>query len=233
MSSLSKGTAKGPACGQRPPGQRWPGGRCREGGGAPGAAGVPETNGHARSEGISIGVILGFPSEIAEELQRWRASFGDPMAAVIPAHITLVTTTMTQDWEATRSHVRDVARKQEPFTVTIAGTGSFRPVSPVVFLNVEDGFGDCVNLHRQLQAGPLERELPFAYHPHVTVAHDVAPESLDEAETALSDYRATFPVASMGLYEHDDNGIWQLREELDFGTEPDDDRGPDSAAGAR
>ena len=29
----------------------------------------------------------------------------------------------------------------------------------------------------------------------------------------------------MGLYEHDDNGIWQLREELDFGTEPDDDGG--------
>jgi 2'-5' RNA ligase len=178
-------------------------------------------------------VILGVPTEIAEELQRWRASFGDPMAAVIPAHITLVTTTMTQDWEATRNHVRNVASRQEPFNVTIAGTGSFRPVSPVVFLNVEDGFGDCVSLHQQLQAGPLERELPFAYHPHVTVAHDVAPESLDEAETALKDYRATFPVASMGLYEHDDNGIWQLREELDFGTESDNDRGEDGARGAR
>ena len=111
-------------------------------------------------------------------------------------------------------------------TVTIAGTGTFRPVSPVVFLNVEDGFGDCVNLHRKLSR-PLKRELPFAYHPHVTVAHDVAPESLDEAETVLKDYRASFPVASMGLYEHDDNGIWQLREELDFGTQPDHDGGPD------
>jgi 2'-5' RNA ligase len=188
-------------------------------------------NGQARSEGVSIGVILGFPPDIAEELQRWRASFGDPMAGVIPAHITLVTTTMTQDWDATRSHVREIARRQAPFTVTISGTGSFRPVSPVVFLNVEDGFGECVRLHRQLQSGPLETELPFAYHPHVTIAHDVAPESLDEAETALKDYRVTFPVASMGLYEHDDNGIWQLREELDFGTEPDDDGG--RPAGAR
>ena len=186
-----------------------------------------------RSEGMSIGVILRFPADIAEELQRWRASFGDPMATVVPAHITLVTTTMTQDWAATQRHVRNVARGQEPFTVTIAGTGSFRPVSPVVFLNVEDGFGDCVNLHRQLQSGPLERELPFGYHPHVTVAHDVAPESLDEAEMVLKDYRATFPVASMGLYEHDDNGIWQLREELDFGIKPDHDRGPDGTPDAR
>jgi 2'-5' RNA ligase len=181
---------------------------------------------------MSVGVILGFPPDIAAELQRWRASFGDPMAGVIPAHITLVTTTPTKDWEATRSHVREVARRQAPFTVTISGTGSFRPVSPVVFLNVEDGFGDCVNLHEQLQTGPLERDLPFAYHPHVTIAHDVAPESLDEAETVLKDYRVTFPVASMGLYEHDNNGIWQLREELDFGIETDHTRGPSGAGGA-
>ena len=154
---------------------------------------------------MSVGVILGFPPDIAEELQRWRASFGDPMAGVIPAHITLVTTTLTQDWEATRSHVREVARRQAPFTVTIAGTGSFRPVSPVVFLNVEDGFGDCVRpAPNSSRPGRWRRELPFAYHPHVTIAHDVAPESLDEAETVLKDYRATFPVVSMGLYEHDD-----------------------------
>ena len=178
-------------------------------------------HGRTPSDEISVGVILGFPPEIAEELQRWRASFGDPMAGVVPAHITLVTTTPTQDWEATRRHVREVARCQSPFMVTIAGTGTFRPVSPVVFINVEDGFDHCVDLHRKLQQGPLHRELPFAYHPHVTIAHDVAPESLDEAETVLKNYRATFPVVSMGLYEHDADGIWQLREELDFGTETD------------
>lgn len=176
-------------------------------------------------EGMSLGVILGFPPGIAEELQRWRASFGDPMATVIPAHITLVTTTPTDDWEAARDHVREVARTQAPFMVTIAGTGSFRPVSPVVFINVEEGFEECVELHEKLQTGPLARDLPFAYHPHVTIAHDVAPESLDEAETVLKDYRATFPVVSMGLYEHDANGIWQLREELDFGTQTDNDGG--------
>ncbi len=46
---------------------------------------------------MCVGVILGFPPEIARELQEWRASFGDPMAEVIPAHITLITTTPTQD----------------------------------------------------------------------------------------------------------------------------------------
>jgi 2'-5' RNA ligase len=173
----------------------------------------------------SVGVILGFPPDIAAELQRWRASFGDPLAGVVPAHITLVTTTPTHDWQATLDHVREVARGQSPFMVTIAGTGSFRPVSPVVFITVEEGFEQCVELHEKLQRGPLARELPFAYHPHVTIAHDVAPEALDEAETVLKGYRASFPVVSMGLYEHDADGIWQLREELDFGTETDNDAG--------
>jgi 2'-5' RNA ligase len=171
-----------------------------------------------------IGVILGFPPRVAKELQQWRASFGDPMAGIIPAHITLITTTPTLDWDSTLDHVREVARRQSPFTISISGTGSFRPVSPVVFLNVEEGFGECVKLHEQLQTGPLERDLPFPYHPHVTVAHDVSPESLDAAEIALSDYSTTFTVDSMGLYEHDSNGIWQLREELDFGSDGDEER---------
>lgn len=179
----------------------------------------------SRQEDISVGVILGFPAEVAGELQSWRASFGDPLAEVVPAHITLVTTTPTTDWDATLAHVRSVARGQRPFRVTISGTGTFRPVSPVVFIKVEDGFAECVDLHGKLQQGPLHRDLPFAYHPHVTIAHDVAPESLDEAETVLKSYRASFPVASMGLYEHGADGIWQLREELDFGTETDNNAG--------
>ncbi|WP_415855082.1 2'-5' RNA ligase family protein [Sinomonas sp. G460-2] len=164
-----------------------------------------------------VGVILGFPEDVAAELRAWRASFGDPMAHVIPAHITLVTTTETEDWDATLSHVRRVASQQAPFRVTVAGTGSFRPVSDVVFLNVSEGFDECVRLHADLQRGPLERELPFPYHPHVTVAHDVESARLDAAEEALRYYSTSFTVASMGLYEHDAHGLWQLREELDFG----------------
>jgi len=102
----------------------------------------------------------------------------------------------------------------------------------VVFIKVEDGFDQCVELHEKLQQGPLQRDLPFAFHPHVTIAHDVSPESLDEAETVLKSYKATFPVVSMGLYEHDADGIWQLREELDFGTETDNDAGTRFADGA-
>lgn len=164
-----------------------------------------------------VGIVIAIPEPLADELRRWRASFGDPLADVVPAHITLVTTTYYDDWDATVEHVRKVARRQSSFRVRINGTASFRPISPVVYLNVTEGFDDCVQLHQRLQAGPLKRKLPFDFHPHVTVAHDVADESMDKAEELLRSYDASFDISTMGLYEHDSNGVWRLREELNFG----------------
>ncbi len=38
----------------------------------------------------TIGVAIAVPEPWAGELQRYRASFGDPLAEAIPTHITLV-----------------------------------------------------------------------------------------------------------------------------------------------
>ena len=43
-------------------------------------------------------------------------------------------------------------------------------------------------------APELHRELRFPYHPHVTVAQDVAPEALDKAYEDLADFSALFEV---------------------------------------
>ncbi|MCZ2403048.1 2'-5' RNA ligase family protein [Paenarthrobacter sp. Z7-10] len=163
------------------------------------------------------GVVIALPEPLASDLLRWRLSFGDTGAEVIPAHITLVTTTPVGDWQATASHVRRIAARQRPFTVMIEGTSSFRPISPVVYLKVRQGFENCVSLHADLQLGPLQRILPFPYHPHITVAHGVSDENLDEAQETLRNFRASFPVRSMGLYEHSSSGVWKLQEEFSFG----------------
>ena len=179
-----------------------------------------ERPGPAGQRTSCVGVTLPVPEPLASELEQWRASFGDPMAALVPPHITLITTTPATDWEWTLEHVRAVAQKQDPFTVTLSGTGSFRPLSPVVFLRVREGFEACVKLHSRLQRGPLERDLEFPFHPHVTVAHDVSEASMDEAMERLHSFEASFTVRTMGLYEHEPTGLWRLREELTFGQDP-------------
>ncbi len=175
-----------------------------------------------------VGVVIAVPEPIAGELERWRASFGDPMAAVVPPHITLITTTPATDWPATIAHVRSVATIQREFPVTLKSTGTFRPLTPVVYINVAEGFDSCVDLHTRLQQGPLERELAFPYHPHVTVAHDVSDASMDSAEDQLHSFEASFTVRTMGLYEHDTSGVWKLKEELSFGQV---DHHPDGRSG--
>ena len=40
-----------------------------------------------------------------------------------------------------------VAARRRPFRLTLRGTGTFRPVSPVVYLRVDEGWDECVGLH--------------------------------------------------------------------------------------
>ncbi len=164
-----------------------------------------------------VGIIVALPEPLAAEVTAYRHSFGDSLAAVIPAHITLITTTPIGDWAETVRHVRHVAARQRPFQVSVRGTGSFRPVSEVVYLQLRSGFDECVQLHQELRSGPLARDLVFDFHPHITVAHDISPAGLDEAARTLAEFEATFPVTGMGLYVHDDSGVWLLKEELKFG----------------
>uniref|UniRef100_UPI0019638830 2'-5' RNA ligase family protein n=1 Tax=Escherichia coli TaxID=562 RepID=UPI0019638830 len=79
-----------------------------------------------------------------------------------------------------------------PFDIHLRGSASFRPVSPVVFVTLALGISDCERLESKVRSGVLARELKFPYHPHVTVAHDLPEEQLDQADEALASYDAWF-----------------------------------------
>ena len=94
----------------------------------------------------------------------------------------------------------------------LSGTGTFRPLSPVVFVQVVEGAEACTWLQKQVRdaSGPLARELQFPYHPHVTVAHGIAEEAMDRAFAELADYEAEWPCTGFALYEQGaDGGVAQ------------------------
>jgi 2'-5' RNA ligase len=167
----------------------------------------------------TIGVAVAIPDPYGSELQRRRASFGDPLASSIPAHITLVPPTRVPaaalgDIER---HLRTAALGERPFRVHLRGTGTFRPVSPVVFVALAEGIGDCERLERKVRRGPLAAERAFPYHPHVTVAHRLPDDVLDRAFKELTHYECEFAVAAIWLYEHDADGVWRPRSEVPLG----------------
>ncbi len=167
---------------------------------------------------VTIGVVLDIPQPHADFLRRCRADFGDPLAEAIPPHITLLPPTPVPEDEdqAIQDHLAAVAAVTAPFGITLAGTGTFRPISPVVFVTLEDGAEHCADLQRLLRTGPLKRTLEFDYHPHVTVAHHLDDAAMDKAEQELGDYRARFEATGLNFYEHDGDGIWQLRRRFGF-----------------
>ena len=167
----------------------------------------------------TIGVSIAVPEPHGAALQRLREDFGDPRAQAIPAHITILPPTVVEDDERERfeKHLRWVCDTVAPFEVHLRGTGTFRPVSPVVFVQLAAGIAQCEAIEAAVRSGPVVRELDFNYHPHVTVAHHLPDEALDRAFEELSTFEVRFTAAAVHLYEHGADEVWRPVSTFDFG----------------
>jgi 2'-5' RNA ligase len=174
-----------------------------------------------------VGVSIPIPAPYGLQLQQRRASYGDPQADMTPAHITLLGPTDVADQEFAElvEHLDDVARKVDPFVVVLRGTGTFRPVSDVVFVQVARGISACEQLEQAIRKGRWGAELAFPYHPHVTVAHGVGEAQLDRAFDDLAQFAATFEVRSFELYVRDDGGTWVPVRDFHLGGGPEEATG--------
>ena len=168
----------------------------------------------------TIGVAVSIPEPWGEQLRAHRASFGDPAAYAIPTHVTLLPPTPV--WAdadpLVERHLTAVAAAAQPFDIHLRGTATFRPVSPVVFIQLVEGIGGCERLERAIRSGPLRRTLQFYYHPHVTEAHHLPDEALDRAFRELSDFECRFRVEEFHLYEHGADGVWRPERAFGFGS---------------
>ncbi|GAA3154619.1 2'-5' RNA ligase family protein [Blastococcus jejuensis] len=169
----------------------------------------------APPETAVIGVVVPVPEPWAQLLVDWRAKVGDPQANVVPPHVTLLPPTEVACTERTMisAHLAQVARSHAPFDMHLSGTGTFTPVSDVVFVAVARGIGNCELIANDVRRGPLARSLAFPYHPHVTVAHDVTGDMLELAYSGLADLSAEFHVAHFTEYEQTPSGAWAVARE--------------------
>jgi 2'-5' RNA ligase len=166
-----------------------------------------------------IGVAIGIPEPYTSELQGWRERLGDPNASDIPPHVTLLPPTElhTDDLAEVEEHLQSLAQDHGSFTMHLRGSGTFRPISPVVFVPLVQGIGECEQLEVAVRSGPLLREVRFPYHPHVTVAHDVEDAMLDRAFAELAAYDARFPVWGFSLFEKGRDAVWRPQRDFPFG----------------
>ncbi|MGR7023865.1 2'-5' RNA ligase family protein [Geodermatophilus sp. URMC 62] len=169
----------------------------------------------ALPETCVVGVLVPVPEPWAQLLVDWRVKVGDAQATLVPPHVTLLPPTEVPRSEraAISEHLASVADGHPPFEMHLSGTGTFAPVSDVVFVAVAKGIGNCELLASDVRSGPLARTLSFPYHPHVTVAHDVPRDMLELAYTGLGDLAAEFRVSSFTEYEQTPAGVWTVARE--------------------
>ncbi|MDF3298287.1 2'-5' RNA ligase family protein [Streptomyces tropicalis] len=170
---------------------------------------------------VTIGVSIAVPEPHGSLLQERRAGFGDAAAHGIPTHVTLLPPTEVEAGRlpAVEAHLTEVAAAGRPFTMRLSGTGTFRPVSPVVFVRVAEGAEVCTWLQQRVReaSGPVARDLLFPYHPHVTVAHGIDEAAMDRAFAELADYEASWPCSGFALYEQGPDGVWRRLRDFPFG----------------
>lgn len=165
-----------------------------------GAHGTPGT--------VTVGVVVFVPQPTAGRLTRIRSQAGDPHGDLIAPHVTLLPPTnrpVHQMKEITR-HLRRVGRRHPPFPIRLAGTGTFRPITPVVFARLTDGVEGCEALETSIRTGVLQRSLPFDYHPHITLAAQLPDDVLDRVEQGMAQFQDTFAVREFHLVCFESDG---------------------------
>ncbi|MDA1361940.1 2'-5' RNA ligase family protein [Glycomyces luteolus] len=163
-----------------------------------------------REKVVTVGVAIPVPSPWREILDEARIASGDLLGGTVPAHLTLLgpTEIPAATLEGYKAHLAAVANGCPRFDLHLRGTGSFRPVTEVVFVAVVDGIAICEQLESAIRQGPASRERNFPYHPHVTIAQNVGTAALDRAFQSLAGFEAKFRVESFTLYTHPSPGDW-------------------------
>jgi 2'-5' RNA ligase len=164
----------------------------------------------------TIGVSIAVPEPWGSRLQDFRVTNGDAQGSSIPTHITLVPPieVAADRLPEVERHLVSVAASAPSYDIHLRGTGTFRPVSPVVFLSLVEGISQTERLAHDCRRGPLALDLSHPYHPHVTVAHLLDDDRLDRAFEEMADFECAFSATEFHLYVLDADRGWKATHDF-------------------
>lgn len=126
--------------------------------------------------------VVAFPrSEALDAIEALRRRF-DPLASVLPAHVTLVFPfAAVHALDSLRPHLEAAVGAHAPFEILLGSATAAE--EEYIILDVIDGAGAIRTLHDRLYAGPLSahRSADRLYRPHVTLGRLRDARALTEA----------------------------------------------------
>lgn len=163
-----------------------------------------------------LSLVLDVPACVHEDVMQWRSHHCSHPGH--PLHITVFIAELGERPEESAerflSEFEDLCLGLGPGRITLTGTGTFRPMSDVVFLSVGDGTEFLHELHNRCLK-LLDSASPFLYHPHMTLTQNEGRRTLEAALADFRDFTATFPVTGLDAYIGDETG-WRSLGRVDL-----------------
>lgn len=144
---------------------------------------------------VYIGMIIRLPEPYCSQLAKITKTDG------IPPHVTIVEPRPV-DAElvpAIRQEAERLCADFSPFVISFGKVGDFRPVSQVVYIEVQRGFRACKELAKRLRFGPLSGQARFPYYPHITLGANVTNQDLDQVASLCKQSHGFFMVNGIDL----------------------------------
>jgi 2'-5' RNA ligase len=135
----------------------------------------------------SFALVSYLPGPLAELLDEIRHDFAPESRA--KAHVTILPPRPLIEFAGEAPGEGAVAAMDElkvrlqefpPFKVDLGEIEIFKDTQ-VIYVSIQAGFAELERMHTALNAGRMAFREPFPYHPHVTIAQELAPEDVYNA----------------------------------------------------
>jgi len=129
------------------------------------------------------------------------------------------------DWQTASDQARALTGGWAPFDVELTELQLF-PQTDVLYLAVGAGASELRRIHLAMNSGALQFKEPFPYHPHVTLAQEVAHEDVpamcERARRRWAEYRGsrTFRADRAVFVQAIDGSRWIDLAEYCLGSAP-------------
>ena len=153
---------------------------------------------------LRLASALLIPTPEATEIDGLRRACGDGMLGRVDAHVTLVEpiNVREESLDEVEQIMRDAAAATPgPLTFTFGPARSFHPESPVLYLAVDGDLDELTVLRIAMRVGPLTREAPWPFVPHVTIGTDLSEERLDAGVAALAEFSTTVSLTHVHVLQ--------------------------------
>jgi 2'-5' RNA ligase len=111
------------------------------------------------------------------------------------------------------AQIHHVSLITQPFVVR-AGNVAVFPKTSVIYLELEAGQEEIERLHRELATDALAYAEPFPFHPHITLAQNFCPDTVEERVAVARDYwrgyqgRREFLLDRVVFVQNTANNCW-------------------------